>query len=70
VWRKLLPIHTKRVTFVIGEDRKVVEVIRGEIQFEPARRRGAAHPERTPGGRVTPGLETDLLRRASPARGA
>src|SRR5882757_1452366 len=34
VWRKLLPIHTKRVTFVIGEDRKVVEVIRGEIQFD------------------------------------
>jgi peroxiredoxin Q/BCP len=34
VWRKLLPIHTKRVTFVIGPDRRVIEAIRSEIQFD------------------------------------
>jgi thioredoxin-dependent peroxiredoxin len=34
VWRKLIPIHTRRVTFVIGADRRIIEVIKGEIQFD------------------------------------
>jgi thioredoxin-dependent peroxiredoxin len=33
-WRKLLPLHTKRLTFVIGQDRRIIEVIRGEMQFD------------------------------------
>ncbi|MBE1496664.1 peroxiredoxin Q/BCP [Amycolatopsis lexingtonensis] len=33
VWRKLLPLHAKRVTFVIGEDRKVLEKIKSELNF-------------------------------------
>src|SRR3954452_13312922 len=31
VWRKLLPLHAKRVTFVIGEDRKILEKIKSEL---------------------------------------
>jgi peroxiredoxin Q/BCP len=31
VWRKLLPIHAKRATFVIGEDRRVLEKIKSEL---------------------------------------
>ncbi|WP_329049183.1 peroxiredoxin [Amycolatopsis sp. NBC_01488] len=33
VWRKLLPMHAKRVTFVIGEDRTVLEKIKSELNF-------------------------------------
>jgi peroxiredoxin Q/BCP len=33
-WRKLLPLHTKRQTFVIGQDRRIIEVIKGEMQFD------------------------------------
>ncbi len=33
VWRKLLPLHAKRATFVIGEDRKVLEKIKSELNF-------------------------------------
>lgn len=33
VWRKLLPMHAKRVTFVIGEDRRVLEKIKSELNF-------------------------------------
>ena len=33
VWRKLLPMHAKRVTFVIGEDRKILEKIKSELNF-------------------------------------
>jgi len=33
VWRKLLPLHAKRVTFVIGEDRKILEKIKSELNF-------------------------------------
>jgi peroxiredoxin Q/BCP len=33
VWRKLIPLHAKRQTFVIGEDRRVLEVIRSELNF-------------------------------------
>lgn len=33
-WRKLLPLHTKRRTFVIGQDRRVIEAIRSEMKFE------------------------------------
>ncbi|MEV6878900.1 peroxiredoxin [Amycolatopsis sp. NPDC051128] len=33
VWRKLLPLHAKRVTFVIGEDRKVLKKIKSELNF-------------------------------------
>ena len=33
VWRKLIPIHAKRQTFVIGEDRRVLEVIKSELNF-------------------------------------
>jgi peroxiredoxin Q/BCP len=31
VWRKLVPLHAKRVTFVIGEDRKILEKIKSEL---------------------------------------
>jgi peroxiredoxin Q/BCP len=31
VWRKLLPVHAKRATFVIGEDRKILEKIKSEL---------------------------------------
>ncbi|WP_181773726.1 peroxiredoxin [Amycolatopsis pittospori] len=34
VWRKFLPLHTKRHTFVIDTDRKVLEVIKSELKFE------------------------------------
>lgn len=34
VWRRLIPVHTKRVTFVINQDRRILAVIRGELQFE------------------------------------
>jgi thioredoxin-dependent peroxiredoxin len=34
VWRRLIPIHTKRATFVIGPDRRIIEVIRSEMQFD------------------------------------
>jgi thioredoxin-dependent peroxiredoxin len=33
-WRKLLPIHTKRLTFVIGQDRRIIDVIKSEMKFE------------------------------------
>ena len=33
VWRKLLPLHAKRATFVIGEDRKILEKIKSELNF-------------------------------------
>ncbi|ATY11105.1 peroxiredoxin [Amycolatopsis sp. AA4] len=33
VWRKILPLHTKRQTFVIGEDRRVLDVIKSELNF-------------------------------------
>jgi peroxiredoxin Q/BCP len=33
VWRKLLPLHAKRVTFVIGEDRRILERIKSELNF-------------------------------------
>ncbi len=33
VWRKLLPLHAKRVTFVIGEDRRIIEVIKSELRM-------------------------------------
>ncbi|MGW4523586.1 peroxiredoxin [Amycolatopsis sp. NPDC004378] len=33
VWRKLVPLHAKRVTFVIGEDRRVLEKIKSELNF-------------------------------------
>jgi peroxiredoxin Q/BCP len=32
-WRKLLPLHTKRRTFVIGQDRRVIETIKSEMKF-------------------------------------
>ena len=33
-WRRLIPIHTKRLTFVIGQDRRIIEVIKSEMQFD------------------------------------
>ncbi|MDT7804618.1 MAG: thioredoxin-dependent peroxiredoxin [Actinomycetota bacterium] len=33
VWRKLVPLHAKRATFVIGEDRRVLEKIKSELNF-------------------------------------
>ncbi|GHG28126.1 MULTISPECIES: peroxiredoxin [Amycolatopsis] len=33
VWRKLLPLHTKRATFVIGEDRRIIAKIKSELNF-------------------------------------
>jgi peroxiredoxin Q/BCP len=33
VWRKLLPLHAKRATFVIGEDRRILEKIKSELNF-------------------------------------
>ena len=33
VWRKFVPLHTKRQTFVIGADRRVVEVVKSELNF-------------------------------------
>ncbi|SFW77738.1 peroxiredoxin [Amycolatopsis australiensis] len=33
VWRKLLPLHAKRVTFVIGEDRRILGKIKSELNF-------------------------------------
>jgi peroxiredoxin Q/BCP len=33
VWRKLLPVHAKRATFVIGEDRKILEKIKSELNL-------------------------------------
>ncbi|WP_328608219.1 peroxiredoxin [Amycolatopsis sp. NBC_00345] len=33
VWRKLIPLHTKRQTFVIGTDRRVLDVIKSELNF-------------------------------------
>lgn len=33
VWRKILPLHTKRQTFVIGTDRRVLDVIKSELNF-------------------------------------
>ncbi|HTK67216.1 MAG TPA: peroxiredoxin [Pseudonocardia sp.] len=33
-WRKLLPLHAKRRTFVIGQDRRVIETIKSEMKFE------------------------------------
>jgi thioredoxin-dependent peroxiredoxin len=33
VWRKLLPLHAKRATFVIAEDRTILEKIKSELNF-------------------------------------
>jgi peroxiredoxin Q/BCP len=33
-WRKLIPLHTKRRTFVIGQDRRIIEAIKSEMKFE------------------------------------
>ncbi|WP_033292721.1 peroxiredoxin [Amycolatopsis jejuensis] len=33
VWRKILPLHTKRQTFVIGPDRRILDVIKSELNF-------------------------------------
>ncbi len=33
-WRRLLPLHAKRHTFVIDTDRKVLEVIKSELKLE------------------------------------
>ena len=33
VWRKFLPMHAKRATFVIGRDRRVLDVIKSELNF-------------------------------------
>jgi peroxiredoxin Q/BCP len=33
-WRRFFPLHTKRLTFVIGQDRRVIEVIKGEMKFD------------------------------------
>ncbi|WP_028927781.1 peroxiredoxin [Pseudonocardia acaciae] len=34
VWRRLVPIHTKRATFVIGQDSRVLAVVRSELGAE------------------------------------
>lgn len=34
VWRRLVPVHTKRATFVINQDRRILAVIRAELRFE------------------------------------
>ncbi|HEY1973024.1 MAG TPA: peroxiredoxin [Pseudonocardia sp.] len=34
VWRRLSPMHTKRQTFVIGEDHRIIAVVTGEIRFD------------------------------------
>lgn len=33
-WRRLIPLHTKRRTYVIGQDQRVIDVITGEMQFD------------------------------------
>ncbi|QRP43736.1 peroxiredoxin [Amycolatopsis sp. FDAARGOS 1241] len=33
VWRRFIPLHTKRTTFVIGTDRRVLAVIKSELNF-------------------------------------
>jgi thioredoxin-dependent peroxiredoxin len=33
-WRKLLPLHTRRHTFVVGPDRRLLSVIKSEMQFD------------------------------------
>ena len=33
VWRRFVPLHTKRQTFVIGTDRRVLEVVRSELSM-------------------------------------
>ncbi|WP_020658202.1 peroxiredoxin [Amycolatopsis benzoatilytica] len=33
VWRRFVPLHTKRQTFVIGPDRRVLEVVKSELNF-------------------------------------
>lgn len=33
VWRRLIPLHTKRTTFVIDTDRRVLDVIKSELHF-------------------------------------
>jgi peroxiredoxin Q/BCP len=33
-WRKLLPLHAKRRTFVIGQDRRIIDTIKSEMKFE------------------------------------
>ncbi|WIX78031.1 peroxiredoxin [Amycolatopsis carbonis] len=32
-WRKFIPLHTKRTTFVIDTDRRVLDVIKSELNF-------------------------------------
>jgi peroxiredoxin len=34
VWRRLVPIHIRRATFVIGQDRRIVAVIRSELRSD------------------------------------
>ncbi|GAA3532825.1 peroxiredoxin [Amycolatopsis ultiminotia] len=33
VWRRILPLHAKRQTFVIGTDRRILEVVKSELNF-------------------------------------
>jgi len=33
-WRRFFPLHTKRMTFIIGQDRQLIEVIKGEMKFD------------------------------------
>jgi peroxiredoxin Q/BCP len=33
-WRRLVPLHTKRRTFVIGQDRRILAAIKSEMNFE------------------------------------
>jgi peroxiredoxin Q/BCP len=33
-WRRFFPLHTKRLTFIIGQDRRIIEVIKGEMKFD------------------------------------
>ncbi|MEV6235702.1 peroxiredoxin [Lentzea sp. NPDC051838] len=34
VWRRFSPLHTKRRTFVIDTDRRILGVIKGELKFD------------------------------------
>lgn len=33
-WRRFLPLHTRRRTFVIDTDRRILEVIKSELKFD------------------------------------
>lgn len=49
VWRRFSPLHAKRRTFVIGTDRKILEVIKSELKFDVhADKALAALRDRTP----------------------